>query len=119
MLLNLSNHPSNTWSKQQKDAAILQFGGILDMPFPEIDPDASLEQVQQLARETFDSIMALQIPDLSIHLMGEFTFCFQAINLFANKGIFCFASTTKRSVAFNSDGSKTSIFEFRFFRPYF
>ncbi|MDZ7879495.1 MAG: hypothetical protein U5L45_17595 [Saprospiraceae bacterium] len=33
MLLNLSNHPSVSWTKQQFDAAVEQYGSIKDVPF--------------------------------------------------------------------------------------
>lgn len=119
MLLNLSNHPSNNWGRDQKDAAIKQFGGILDFPFPNISPSASLIEVQDLAMSVFKQILALEIPNLSIHLMGEFTFCYQLLKLFEIQKIKCFASTTIRVVTIKPDGMKMSVFQFKEFRPYY
>lgn len=119
MLLNLTNHPSEKWSQAQMDAAIKQFGGILDMPFPQIDPALSFEEVQVLAQEIFQEIVSQELPDISIHIMGEFTFCYCLIRKLENAGIPCFASTTSRSVEIKPDGSKSSVFNFFNFRPYF
>lgn len=109
MLLNLTNHPSSTWSEEQKDAALKQFGGILDFPFPIIEPTASLCEIKKLVSQTLDRIILLHIPDLTIHIMGEFSFCYHMIKSFEQKGIRCFASTTVREPKFT----------FVMFRPYF
>lgn len=119
MLLNLSNHPSSKWSHQQKDAAIKQFGGVLDMPFPMIDPNATLEEVQSLAEETFEAINALHLTGLSVHVMGEFTFCYAFLKLLEQQGIDAYASTTKREVRIDESGIKTSVFLFFKFRLYY
>jgi len=119
MLLNLSNHPSEKWGQQQKDAAIIQFGGVLDMPFPLIDPIATLEEVQILAEEMLEMIHAKQLPALSVHVMGEFTFCYSLLKLLEQEGIGAYASTTKREVVVDEAGVKTSVFLFIKFRPYY
>lgn len=119
MLLNLTNHPSEKWSQAQRDAAIKQFGSIMDMPFPKIDPALSLTKVQVLANTIFEEIVLLNLSDLSVHIMGEFTFCYSLIRKMENAGIKCYASTTIRTFVMNADGSKTSVFNFHSFRPYF
>ncbi len=119
MLLNLTNHPSSGWSQAQKDAAIKQFGGIVDMPFPEINPDASLEEVQSLAQETFKKIKGMKLSNLSVHVMGEFTFCYRLLHLFEKEGIASYSSTSKRISSTNSKGERLSQFVFQKFRPYF
>ena len=119
MLLNLSNHPSSNWGIEQKDAAIKQFGGIVDMPFPLIDPEASLESVQGLAEEMYERIIALKLSELSLHVMGELTFCYALLKILEHTGITAYASTTQREVLVNESGVKTSIFRFFKFRPYF
>lgn len=119
MLLNLTNHPSSTWSQAQKDAAIKQFGGILDMSFPEIDPESSLEEVQALAREVFEKIKSMKISDLSVHVMGEFTFCYRLLKLFEAEGIYSYSSTSKRISFINERGERLSQFVFQNFRPYY
>jgi len=101
------------------DAAIKQFGGVIDMPFPVIDPHASLNTVQILAEKTFEMIKSMKIYDLRIHIMGEFTFSYNLIKHFQENKIPCFASTTVRNAIMNPDGTKTSAFEFLNFRPYY
>lgn len=39
MLLNLSNHPSSLWCDEQIKAAETLFGEIVDLPFPQVDPN--------------------------------------------------------------------------------
>ena len=119
MLLNLSNHPSEKWSTQQRDAAIAQFGDIADFEFPAIDPNMTLFQIKQLADHVVKQVSEFQIPDLSVHVMGEFTFTFNILLLFSKHEIPCYASTTMRTVEVNPDGSKTSVFRFVTFRPYY
>lgn len=51
MLINLSNHPSTKWGKKQKQAAIAQYNEILDLPFPQIEPEATIEYVLELAEK--------------------------------------------------------------------
>ena len=45
--INLSNHPSAAWGADQL-AAAAQYGTIVDVPFPNIDPTLSTEEVLRL-----------------------------------------------------------------------
>ena len=49
MFINHTNHPSQYWSDAQLDAG-RQYGVIMDMPFPQIDPMASSAEISQLAQ---------------------------------------------------------------------
>ena len=40
MLINFTNHPAARWSEAQRMAA-RQYGAVVDLPFPEVDPAAS------------------------------------------------------------------------------
>ena len=51
MLINLSNHPSSNWGEKQKQSAIAQYNEIVDIPFPQIAPAATIEDVLELAEE--------------------------------------------------------------------
>lgn len=118
MLLNLSNHPSDKWPENQKTAAA-QFGKIFDIPFPNIPPDASSEEVNALAKNYLAKIQALASEGkITIHLMGELTFCFALVKLLKQEGITCIASTTERISVAAEDGTKTSQFRFVQFRSY-
>lgn len=89
------------------------------MPFPIIDPNATMEEVQSLAEETFKAINDLQLSDLSVHVMGEFTFCYAFLKLLEQERVGAYASTTKREVRIDESGIKTSVFMFFKFRPYY
>lgn len=116
MLLNISNHPSNKWSKQQKDTAIKQFGTAQDLPFPQIPPEASSDDVCKLV-EAYVSKVRESDANV-VHVMGEMTFTCALVNALQAIGIPCIASTTRRQVLEEDDGKKTSIFEFVQFRSY-
>jgi len=122
MLINLSNHPSDQWGALQKDTAVNSFGEIVDMSFPEIDPEWDKNQILNLAVVYYNKINEawLKQPSkqIAVHLTGEITFCFCMANLLRSKGIPCVASTTRRNVQIE-DGVKKSVFVFVKFREYF
>ncbi|MGQ9799960.1 MAG: hypothetical protein ACUVRG_11875, partial [Ignavibacterium sp.] len=53
----------------------------------------------------------------AVHLMGEFTFVYNLVNLLKKKNIKVIVSTTDRIVE-ESDGKKIVIFQFVRFREY-
>ena len=121
MLINLSNHPVEKWNDKHKQAAFREFGIVEDFPFPEIDPNATTEEVLQLALEYLRACM-LKLettdgkPD-AIHISGEPCFLFQFVTLAKAQGISCVCSTTQRLVT-NNGNTKTSVFHFIKFRNY-
>lgn len=118
ILINLSNHPFKTWGEKQKEAA-KKYGDVIDIPFPDIDPDA--ERLDQLVDDYFHKITDYTAPDtdVSLHIMGEMTFVYQLVyNLQEWSFIKCIASTTRRIVTMGPDGVKKSVFEFVRFREY-
>jgi len=120
MLINLSNHPCSKWSQEQLSAA-QQYGEITDMAFPAIDPEFSDADVNSLADEFQKNILQLSLNKMepvTLHIMGEFTFTFALVNRMKAAGISCVASTTRRNVTDNPDGTKTTVFEFVRFREY-
>ena len=115
MLLNLSNHPSVSWSKEQADAAVTQYGSVEDLAFPHIAPDANTEAVAQLAQAYFEKVD----PSVkAVHLMGEMTFVVALVGLLQRAGIAVVCSTTLRTVLEEKDGKKTVQFQFVQFRAY-
>ena len=117
MLLNLSNHPSSAWSEAQREAALSQFEEIEDMPFPQIDPHATTEDIQDLAQQYAKRLHnRFEYGQTAIHIMGEMTFTFALVTAFKNS-FECYASTTER-VSEEKDGIKTSVFRFVQFREY-
>ena len=118
MLLNLSNHPSPIWPSEQQQAAEQQFdAGIVDLPFPQIAPDAEEQAIEQLAEQYHQQIMNMQPLPAAVHLMGEMTFTFALVKRLQAAGICCVASTTARDVVEES-GVKVSKFRFVRFREY-
>ncbi len=83
MLLNLSNHPFESWSEKQVLAAKSSYGEIINLPFPPVDPVATSEEVAQLALQYKDIIKNICVGNASptIHLMGEMTFSFLLASL--------------------------------------
>src|SRR5690554_6706417 len=113
MLINISNHPTATWSKKQMETAISQFGAVVDFPFPHIDPESSTEQIKLLAQQIFDKVTVNYDKDkITIHPMGELSLVYQLVMLFREENIPCVVSTTKREVEELPDGSKNSLFRF-------
>ena len=119
LFLNLSNHSSDKWSKAQLDAA-RAYGEVVDMPFPVIDPGATTEEIHRLAEEYADRITSSYLGRdlMTVHLMGEMTFCFRLVTLLHARGIRCVASTTQRKTSELEGSKKESIFEFQAFREY-
>lgn len=124
MLINLSNHPLDTWSDQQKQEAEKQFGRIVDLQFPPIAPESDLDQIAQIATEYVD-ICFKQFEQENpssfqnaVHVMGEMTFVYQFVKMMSELGVVCVASTTRRIVVAADQNEKTSKFEFVRFRPY-
>jgi CRISPR-associated Csx2 family protein len=121
ILINLSNHPSSTWSNLQMQAAAEQFGKVVDVPFPDIDPEWEVEQIEQLAQAYLERIEKIAVEHQakpSVHLMGEYTFCFALVRKLQTIGINCVVSTSQRQATMNPDGTKTIMFNFVQFRPY-
>ena len=118
MFINLSNHSSDKWSEAQIEAA-KQYGDIVNLPFPQVDPkgdeayiagltDAYCQKVHELADDA----------PLVVHLMGEMTLTFALVTRLKAKGIVCLASTTERIVTEEAPGVKTNVFRFARFRKY-
>ena len=115
MLLNLSNHPSSQWSKAQRVAAE-EYGDIIDLPFPAIDPWASEADIAVLADSLFQQIKSMGgVEDLTVHLMGEFSFTYALLCRLRQEGYDCVVSTSDRNVVMR-EGVKEVIFNFVRFR---
>lgn len=127
MLINFSNHPSDKWPDEQRQAAIDRFGSIDDMAFPHIDPLASETAVADLTQKYAAAIVKkLNNPPApfvkgelnAVHIMGEMTFTCALVRLLHQRGITCVASTTERIAQELPDGSKKVTFQFCRFREY-
>lgn len=120
MLINLSNHPSTSWSSEQLAAAASFGQGIIDITFPQIPPSADEEFIKQTAGEYFQKIFLYKDSEtpLVVHIMGEMTFCFALVAKLKEQGIRCVASTTERHAIELDDGAVLKRFRFVRFREY-
>lgn len=121
MLINLSNHPYNTWGEKQKLATETQFGKVVDLYFPDVDPMADIAAVTSLANNYFLQCKLLLADSdgctNAIHITGEACFTFKFVNMAKANGITCVCSTTPRVVIYK-DCVKTSVFQFVQLRCY-
>ena len=118
LLINLSNHPSAGWGARQREAAEM-YGEIEDMDFPAIPPVAGEREITDLAEEYVARIEErAEMRDVTVHIMGEMTFCYAVITRLQPLGIPCIASTTRRQVTETADGVKEVRFDFETFRKY-
>ncbi len=121
MLINLSNHPLKYWIKKQIETANKLYGNIVDLPFPQINPEWDETEIEKLSKEYFNKII-LQLGNAksknnAVHIMGELTFTFNLVNKLLKNGIVCVASTTERKTK-ETDNKKISEFNFVRFRKY-
>ena len=118
LLINLSNHPSANWGARQREAAEM-YGEIEDMTFPAIPPEAGEGEITDLAEEYVARIEErAETRDVTVHIMGEVTFCYAVITRLQSLGIPCIASTTRRQITEAADGVKEVHFDFETFREY-
>lgn len=118
LLINLSNHPSAGWGARQREAAKM-YGEIKDMDFPAIPPEAGEREITDLAEKYVARIKEkAETRDVTVHIMGEMTFCYAVITKLRPLGIPCLASTTRRQVTETADGVKEVRFDFETFRRY-
>ncbi|MDO4763654.1 MAG: hypothetical protein Q4A00_04665 [Flavobacteriaceae bacterium] len=117
MLINLTNHLVEFWERQQLETAKRDFGEVVDMPFPYIDPRATEKEIQGLAEQYHTAIIHQYGKNAVVHLMGEMCFCFALLKLLQKSKIRTVASTTERIVEQNQN-TKNVIFNFVKFRDY-
>lgn len=117
MFINFSNHPSKKWGEQQLREA-QRFGEVKDLPFPNVQPEWSSEEVNRLADEYAEILTKMGGENCTVHIMGEMTFTHAVVSRLKEQGIVCVASTTKRCAYETADGKKVSTFRFVQFRRY-
>jgi hypothetical protein len=117
MFINLTNHPSSGWSEAQL-AAAHQYGDIVDMSFPIVEPYFTKDDILRLVKECMEVIMGMRDGDTVVHVMGEMTFTHNLVNALEEADIICLASTTERNIVMTPDGKKLSEFKFVQFREY-
>jgi hypothetical protein len=120
MLINFTNHPSKNWSDSQTAAASL-YGEILDIPFPNADPNGDEDYIEELA-DTFVSRIIAHKPT-AVLCQGEMTLAFAVASILMNEcGVMVLAACSERTVSEskgeNGEMIKRAAFRFKRFRKY-
>jgi hypothetical protein len=115
-LLNLSSIPSSKWNKKQQDVAQQQFGEVVDLAFPKIDPSWSEDEVMERVIELVEEM--LEIRPTAIHVMGDMHATFLFVIMCAQFQIPCYISTFERTVKMTKAGKKEITLDFVRFRKY-
>jgi len=129
---NVSNHPSNKWSKEQRDAALKYADEIIDITFPTIDPHASTDEVYGVAYRFYgEHFYNKRYEKHTIMIMGEMLFTYAFVHLIyasqlelsSKNNLTLVHATTERiaSTIIKSDGTteKQTVFNFVQFRKYY
>lgn len=114
VFVNFTNHPSDKWSREQF-AAATQYGRVVDLPFPQVDPAATEEDVKKLADEYVKKILALR--PTAVLCQGEFTLCYNVITMLKEQGVPAFAACSRRIVEEEGD-TRVAKFVFEGLRAY-
>lgn len=119
VFINLSNHSSKKWNEKQKKNAE-QFGPIIDLPFPAIDPYGTSLEIDRLVQSYYEKIAAYDNPVVMVQ--GEFIFTFRLVTKLKANGIKTVASCSeRRTIEYIDDNGFTarkSEFEFVNFKEY-
>jgi hypothetical protein len=119
MLINCTNHPYEIWNESQREAA-KRYGEVKDLPFPQIDPNAEINDLRGIAAEYAEKIEELK-PE-AVLVAGEFTFAFMLVDKLLQDGVNVMTSCSKRVTeeVKNADDTneKKSVFKFERVRKY-
>ncbi len=117
LFINISNHPAGHWSEKQL-AAAKEYGEIVDIDFPSVDPEADESCIEAIANDFVKDYVHFLPSECTFHIMGEMTLTHRLISLLKSLGFKCLASTSKRRVRYNQNGEKIVDFDFIQFREY-
>ncbi|MDO5423027.1 MAG: hypothetical protein Q4F41_04810 [Eubacteriales bacterium] len=118
MFVNFTNHPSTHWSQEQL-AASSPYGAIIDIPFPQIDPMASTEEIVSEARK-YTALILKRKPDFVL-CQGEFCMAYHVVRLLKEHGVVVGAACSVRRVqerAGEDCTEKTVFYQFVRYREY-
>lgn len=119
VFINLSNHPSKKWNENQLKEA-REYGEIIDMPFPAIDPYCEDDDIDKIVDEYFEKIMKYEKP--VVMLQGEYLFTYRLVHKLKDAGIMVLAGCSdRRTIEYVNENGMTarkSEFEFVEFKEY-
>lgn len=117
--VNFSNHPSASWSAEQREAAE-QYGKIIDITFPQVDAAADEAYVNHLAERMIEEIISCN--PAAVMVQGEFTLVFRVVTELLERGVRTVAACSERKTEewTQEDGTivKKAVFQFVRFREY-
>ena len=120
MLINLSNHPSQSWSEKQLSAAHELYGEITDIPFPAVSAGLCYDEIQTVADELIKKILSIK-PD-AVMCQGEFTLTYAVVSRLKQRGITvisaCSDRVAKEMILPDGKSEKIAVFDFVQFREY-
>ena len=125
MFINISNHPSSRWEKEQLDAARELGGEVIDIQFPNVPSAVSGRDVEYMAIELVNDVyFKIEGSDNTVAMVqGESTLATTVVAMLQNIcGIKVVAACSDRNVEeiVLDDGTvkKNVIFKFIQFREY-
>lgn len=120
MFLNITNHPVSEWPQKQIDFVHEKYGEIVEIPYPQINPTWTNEDIRRAVTELADQIDEMH--PSAILVMGEFSLIFQMIDCLLQRGhkVLTACSVRNTVVKSNPDGTRTKIakYDFQCFREY-
>jgi hypothetical protein len=109
LLINFSNHPAVTWTSAQREG----WDEIVDLEFPFISPNESIENIRNIVNNFVDIIQnQIEINPgykVYIHLSGEYTFCFLMYEKIKELNIPLAISTSERKTTFQIDSKGRTV----------
>ena len=115
MFVNHTNHLSDKWSAEQRTAAV-EYGKIVDFPFPNIGADWDEKQVADLIEVNTKKIIAMN--PAAVLCQGEYSYTYAMINYCEKNNIPVLAAASARIVEeiVADDGTTQKILLFKFIR---
>lgn len=115
--VNFSNLHTNRWSDTMLDAAmdLADDGEIVNVPFPQVDPGASSEQIEIMAKDCLLKIINKN--PAAVFCQGEFSLCFKVVCLLKENNIPAYTLCNERIIS-KEDGKSISGFRFVQFRKF-
>ena len=114
IFVNFTNHSSEMWEEKQLYAA-RQYGRIVDLPFPNVHPDAKEQDIEILGEECCRKI--LEWEPGAVLCQGEFSLTFFVVSRLREKGVKVLTACSERKTV-QSGNVRSNIFEFAGFREY-
>ena len=121
IFVNLSNHPSHKWCREQKEAVdkIVPSARIVDYHFPSVDSMLSETQILKMAEQLAGEIAALD--PSAVMCQGEFGLTFCLVTMLKKMGIKTVYGCSERKateIQTKNGTEKVSTFIFVKFREY-